>query len=234
VGARLVGEVLARWAPVTSDRGFRILVRMAHTALDESNDGRPAGLYFGGRDLLVATLREESRRGKPENVYKEVRTIIAELIRIGAIERTNHARSGSNAVYRLTLSGRPRIDATVVDNAVAQAGQAGSTTPPQEGRTTPPQEGSQTPFRRGPQPLPRNHEEPVEEKSQEKAADLRGPLTLPRAHETETELQFIPPPQCGHPGCSRGFVLPTDPRDPVTQCPRCNSNVIPFPERTSA
>lgn len=78
MGARLVSQVLARWTHV-SDRAFRVLVRMALTALDEPNNGTPASVYFGGRDLLAMTLRRE-RGGDLDTAYKTVKRAIADLI----------------------------------------------------------------------------------------------------------------------------------------------------------
>ena len=47
MGAYLVGFALANWSHVP-DRAFRVLVRMALTALDYPNGDQPADLYFGG------------------------------------------------------------------------------------------------------------------------------------------------------------------------------------------
>lgn len=227
MGAHLVGLVLTTWAPHISDRAFRILTRMAHTALDDASSGVPAGLYFGGREPLIAVLSEKSRKGKPETVYKEVRDLLAELVEKGAIERTNHARSGSNQVYQLRLDRTPRIGKPLVDNRINQAVQGGSTAPPEEGLTTPPQEGSTTPSRRGPQPLPRNQEEPVEEKSKETPGS-QGPVTNAR--------EAVPAqPKCEYPGCAKGFVLVDSDPPRIERCPQCTptpDNVIPlFGER---
>ena len=226
MGAHLVGLVLTTWAPHISDRAFRLLTRMAHTALDTPTDGVPAGLYFGGREPLIAVLSENSRRGTPATVYKDVRELLAELVEKGAIERTNQARSGSNQVYRLHLDRTPRIGKPPVDNRINQAVQEGSTTPPEEGLTTPPQEGSTTPLRRGPQPLPRNQEEPVEEKEEESPGS-QGPVTLARASPPEPPKTES---QCENPGCAKGYVLAGDPPQ-ITRCPQCTptpDNVIPL------
>src|SRR6185369_3700840 len=109
--------VLTRWAPLVSDRAFRILTRMAHTALDTPNDNMPAGIFTGGRELLALTLHAE-RNGTQEAAYRTVKRAIAELIEVGAIERTNNAFTGRRGCYRLTLENRPRIDRHAVDNRV--------------------------------------------------------------------------------------------------------------------
>src|SRR5262245_54468810 len=46
MGAHLVGMVLASWSHVP-DRAFRVLVRMAHTALDAAKEDQPSERYFG-------------------------------------------------------------------------------------------------------------------------------------------------------------------------------------------
>lgn len=169
MGSRLVSLVLARWTHV-SDRAFRVLVRMAHTALDEPSNGQPSELYFGGRELLLMTLRDEG--GSQETRYRALKRIIAELIDEGAIERAQAGRAGRNAVYKLTLDGARKIDKSVEDV---------STTKAQGGLQSPPEGGLQSPLRGAPQTPPRNQEEPKKELSEEEEIDLRTAVTVSRA-----------------------------------------------------
>ncbi|MGW9196075.1 hypothetical protein [Micromonospora chersina] len=218
MGARLVSLALVRWSYV-SDRAFRVLVRMALTALDEPQNGQPAGLYFGGQDLLALSLRNCG--GKRESVLRSVRLAVDELIAEGAVERTKQGRSGQNAVFHLTLEGPRRIDSV---NSTA-ARQAESAVPPQGESTVPPQEESAIPDRRNRSFLPRNQEEPVEERGEEEEIAVRTDLTVTRAREAATTP--IDSPKCEH-GCAKGWLLVGD---RIERCP-CHANVIPFPTRT--
>lgn len=177
VGSRLVSLVLARWTHV-SDRAFRVLVRMAHTALDEPSNGQPSELYFGGRELLLMTLRDEG--GSQETRYRALKRIIAELIDAGAIERVQAGRAGRNAVYKLTLDGARKIDKPVDDVSTTKA-QGGLQSPPEGGPVSPPEGGLQSPFRGAPQTPPRNQEEPEKELSEEEEINLRTAVTVSRA-----------------------------------------------------
>jgi hypothetical protein len=149
VGARLVSQVLARWTHV-SDRAFRILVRMALSALDEPQEGKPARVYFAGRDPLADVLRNE-RGGDRQTAYRTVKRAIAELIAEKAIERTDAGRSGHNAVYKLTLGKARSIDTPLVDNPESESSQGDTS-------------GS---VRGTPAVPPRNQEEPLEEQVEE-------------------------------------------------------------------
>lgn len=201
MGSRLVSLVLARWTHV-SDRAFRVLVRMAHTALDEPKDGQPAGLYFGGRDLLAMTLRNE-RGGKPDSLARSVRYALDELIEAGAIKRLHHGRAGRNTVYELTLANEP---------AVRKTGQGESHVPPEEESSVPPQGESHVPPRGNPAFPPRNHKEPVEELLEDQEINLRTAVTVSRAREAATDsidslkprnppLRVIPGGLSGHGFC---------------------------------
>jgi hypothetical protein len=146
MGAHLVNLALARWAPHISDTAFRVLVRMALVALDsESENGRPAGLYFGGRELLAMTLRCRDRTA----ALRMVRRAVNELVKAGAVERVGKAHTGHRQTYRLTLdSGYPLGELSV---------------PPVGVRTVPPVEprgGTHSPERGYAQYPPRNQEEP--------------------------------------------------------------------------
>jgi hypothetical protein len=174
VGARLVTFVLMRWTHL-ADTEFRLLVRMAHTALDERRGATPAATYFGGHGLLVSTLRVHS---DPNTALRRVRRAIAGLVAAGAVERVNAARSGFNQVYRLTLEGLRAIDN---DRGVAM-NQQGSTGPAEEGPAEPTEQGPTRPQSRDRRALPRNHEEPLEELYEDtKEAVSRTDLTVTRA-----------------------------------------------------
>lgn len=215
MGARLVSLALARWSHV-SDRAFRVLVRMALTALDDPTPGSGAGLYFAGQDLLAMTLRNCG--GKRESVLRSVRLAIDELIDEGAIERTKAGRSGQNAVFHLTIAGPRRIDRP---DFTADR-QAESAVPPQAESSVPPEAESAVPDRRNPAFLPRNQEEPVEERVQEPEINARTDVAVARARDAaETPIDS---PKCEH-GCAKGWLLVGD---QIQRC-ACHANVIPFP-----
>jgi hypothetical protein len=175
VGARLVTLVLMRWTQL-ADVEFRLLVRMAHTALDERSGRTPAATYFGGHELLAATLRSEG--GSLTTTLRRVRKAITGLVEAGAVERVGAARSGNNQVYRLTLEAVQRIGP---DESVERV-QQGSGVPPEEGPQVPAQQGPGVPESRALETLPRNHEEPLEELYEDTSTDdLRTDLTVPRA-----------------------------------------------------
>lgn len=163
MGSRLVALVLARWTHL-SDRAFRLLIRMAHTALDDPNGGVPAGIYFGGRDLLAMTLRSQS--GSTASQYREVRTVLAELAKAGAIERIGEAHRRARAVYRLTLEQRRAIDTSAVDDEPAAPRKEGDPPPIKEGVSAT-KGGGLTPSKEGVSPPPYYKEEPQEELYQE-------------------------------------------------------------------
>src|SRR4051812_49097393 len=83
MGATLVTQVLAHWSHV-SDRAFRVLVRMAVTALDKPQNGNPANIYRGGRELLAMSLRNKG--GTDRTRFRSVAEAVAELTDAGAIE----------------------------------------------------------------------------------------------------------------------------------------------------
>lgn len=145
MGASLVGAVLARWTHV-SDTAFRVLTRMALTALDNSSaDGKkPAATYWGGRDLLAMSLRrlwpegdDERSANARKNIHRDVRRAINELIKEGAIEVVDTGRvvrEGNRQVYRLSLL-------PLRQEGVTPPPEEGSTAPPREGFSPPPEEG---------------------------------------------------------------------------------------------
>lgn len=208
MGAQLVALALARWTHV-SDRAFRVLTRMALTALDEPQNGTPAGMYFGGRDLLVASLRRDGASDATQR--RKVRRLLDELIDAGAIERAAHGRAGKNSVYRLTLLNEPKsIDEPLVDNPPVDNSQGGPQRPPEGGSDRPPQGGPQRPLRGVLRTPPRNHEEPIEELSEEDMGVLGEKVTPARVHSS-VQPEEIPNDD--------GTASPAA-TDPPT-CPRC-------------
>lgn len=135
MGARLVSLVLNRWTHL-SDRAFRVLIRMALTALDEASETMPAGLYFAGRDPLVEVLRNE-RGGDRQTAYRTVKRAVAELLDDTAVERVTAGRAGQNAVYRLTLLNTPKS----IDGHHSTVRIQGDTSSPPEGDTQSPPQG---------------------------------------------------------------------------------------------
>lgn len=137
MGATLVTQALAHWTHV-SDRAFRVLIRMAVTALDTPHNGQPAKIYKGGRELLAMSFRSE--KGTPETRYRAVKRALAELADEGAIEHLKIGWSGQNSVYRLTLE---------------RGAKGGPTSPPVGGPTSPPKGGPLGPEKGGPTDPPK-------------------------------------------------------------------------------
>lgn len=169
MGAHLVGFVLTRWTHV-SDRAFRVLVRMAHTALDKPKEGQPAGVYRGGRELLAMALRSE--KGTPETRYRAVKRAVAELSQAGAIQHVQGGWAGQNSVYRLTLEGARSVD--------APQEKGGLKSPPKGGRTSPPMGGPSGTEWGAPETPPRNQEEVQSELDEEEVVDLPSTSHPPR------------------------------------------------------
>lgn len=102
MGISLVNQALFYAAPKISDRAFRVLMRMAATALDKPSDGQPAATFFGGVEMLTMVLRS-GRAEKDDSAPRIVRYAVAELIEAGLIECVEKPRKGHRPVYRLTL-----------------------------------------------------------------------------------------------------------------------------------
>lgn len=163
MGANLVAQALTHWTHV-SDRAFRVLIRMALTALDNPSKGRPAATYMGGRDLLAMSLRGDT--GTPETRYRAVKRALAELTEAGAIKHLQAGWAGQNAVYRLTLERREM---------------GGPTSPPKGGLKSPPMGGPSGSKRGVLETPPRNQEETQDERWEEEVADLETASHPPRA-----------------------------------------------------
>jgi hypothetical protein len=197
MGAELVGLVLVRWTHV-SDRAFRILIRMALTALDSPKDGNPAATYRGGRDLLAMSLRTD--KGTLETRYRAVKRAIAELSEAGAIQHIHGGWAGQRAVYRLTLQGARAIDA---DPSVPER-KGGQIDPPKGGRIDPPVGGLYNVERGASETPPRNHEEPIQERGQEESVDLQPSCNAPRATASDPAEPISPPLRPAR--CPHGFA----------------------------
>lgn len=109
LGARLVGAALnAYWAARLNPVERLVLVTMAHTAHDTANgNGHAAGEYWGGHDVLMATvLGDIPNPGTTEynNAKKLIQRAVATLIEAGAIERTAAAHRGRQARYKVVLN----------------------------------------------------------------------------------------------------------------------------------
>jgi hypothetical protein len=161
MGANLVTQVLAHWTHV-SDRAFRVLVRMAVTALDKPKDGKPANIYHGGRELLAMSLRSE--KGSLDTRHRSVKRAVAELSEAGAIQHLRSGWAGQNAVYRLTLGG---TQAAIDDSEPDEMG--GLIDPPVGGLTSPPKGGPVNVNEGGLSSPPKEHEDEILELAEEKA-----------------------------------------------------------------
>lgn len=174
VGANLVSQVLAHWTHV-SDRAFRVLVRMALTALDKPTDKQPAAVYHGGRELLAMSLRSE--KGSASTRYRAVKRAVAELTDAGAIRHLQAGWAGQNAVYRLTLDRARARD----ENQSGPEPMGGPTSPPEGGPTSPPMGGPSGTEWGAPEAPPRNQEELPDEREEEEVVDLSTTSHPPRA-----------------------------------------------------
>lgn len=152
MGAGLVALVLTRWTHLP-DQQWRVLVRMAHTALDQPRDGQPAATYYGGHELLARTLRREyPPPGKArDNVLRDVRRIAAGLAAAGAIKPIDTGqpiRQGNGRTYLLTLA---QIGGGVHNPSsagVVNPSSAGDDSPSSAGDIRATQQGMTTPPRR--------------------------------------------------------------------------------------
>jgi hypothetical protein len=178
MGANLVGKVLASWTHV-SDRAFRVLVRMAHTALDRPNKDTPADHYFAGRELLAMSLRGDG--GTEQSRHRTVARCVAELIEAGAIERIDTGRIGHAAVYRLTLG-----DLTKPARKTDEGGQSSH---PQGGQISHLEGGQIDHQRVAKSATPRNQEEPIEELKEEEGVEV-----IPTSHPLRAKTPSGPAP----------------------------------------
>jgi hypothetical protein len=159
MGASLVVQVLANWSHL-SDRAFRVLVRMAVTALDKPQNGQPANIYRAGRDLLAMGLRSE---GSAETRYRAVKRAVAELTDAGAIEHLATGWAGQNAVYRLSLER---------SKPAAEPSRMGGSSDPPVGGSSDPLMGGQIATEWGVSATPPRNQEDLEEERAEEEVGL--------------------------------------------------------------
>lgn len=233
MGATLVNKVVQRWSNHLSDRAFRVLVAMAVTAKDNASKDVPAAVYFGGHDALTTALARKDGTSD-SSAIRTVRRAIQELEEVGAIRLTAPAQLGSRACYLLTLNSEPQLRKTPVSESTHFKNRedtecpTGPDTECPTGEDTgcPHQEDTECPTCK--EPL----KEPLEELQEEDGVALRSDAAVV-APGADAKKPEIPPPKCPEPTCAKGFILVGDP-PMLALCPRCNSNVIPFPERKSA
>lgn len=175
MGAQLVALVLSRWKHL-NDTEFRILIRMALTALDQENDGHPPHLYFGGHEFLATALRrpfpegdDDQARKARQNVLRDVRRSVKGLVDQGAIEVVDTGRAvrqGVAKTYRLTLWSSA---GAVTPSSTRHS--AGGDDPSSAGGDDPCSGGVLNPHEQGVTPPPRNHVGAREEPREEDRAD---------------------------------------------------------------
>ena len=104
MGYRNVHRAILAW-PHLDHRAGRTLLVMANVARDRTGaHGEPAGVYWGGHDLLAKSLGMCDWDQDPSpNALREVRRVLAELVQAGAIKPVNKPRPGERAEYQLAL-----------------------------------------------------------------------------------------------------------------------------------
>lgn len=261
MGAALVAKVLMSWSDL-NDRAFRVLVRMALTALDKPTEDQEEGVYFGGEDLLIKTLRCE-RGGTAETKRATARRAVRDLVAAGAIRRRRLGGRGKNAEFKLTLDRDRASDAPNLAVATHPRTPQGDTRshpasaapkPPQGDTSGHPQgdTGSQAqgdtsgPDRVTPGVTPRNTEEPQEELQEEEGVVVHTDLTVPRAREAVNkpiDQKFghsptKPSAQARYAKCPnhlgmRGGTRPDGTPECIV-CRRATPTHTPIPQETSA
>lgn len=171
MGIDLVQLLLLHHAAGLSGRAFKVLCKMAATALDTPNGkGQTARLYFAGEGPLAHVLygrgpdlwKADETTGERVRVYtsnelREVRRVLKELRDAGLIESmTDKATRGHAQSFRLAL---------------------GQIAHPNEGESAHPNEGESAPLSRGNLPTPRTDRGTNEDSSQD---------TLPPASASTT------------------------------------------------
>jgi len=195
------------------------------TALDEASEKYPAEMYFGGREPLMEVMSDDGSRSE-EALKQAVKRSIDMLVGLGAVKRTNHARAGNRAVYRLTLDNPIDTEAS----RSRKQRQGVTPRPPQGVTPRPPQGVTPRPFRGSPGDPPRSNEEKLKEQQEESGVDLLLPLTVARTNGKESKMVTK---RCDDPECELGYRF--DPSKPKgqrnTPCPQCRPTppVIAFP-----
>ena len=104
MGHANVRRAIIAW-PNLDHRAARCLLVMANTARDRPGaHGEPAGIYWGGHDLLAKALGlcDWDQDPSPADL-RLVRRVLAELVQAGAVKLVNHPAPGMRAEYQLAL-----------------------------------------------------------------------------------------------------------------------------------
>lgn len=104
MGFRNAHKAATRWAHL-DHREARCLLVMALTARDRAGEaGEPAGVYWGGHDLLAKSLGFTDWDQEPDaTALRKVRKTLAALVQAGAVKPVNKPRPGMRAEYQLDL-----------------------------------------------------------------------------------------------------------------------------------
>jgi hypothetical protein len=113
MGIQLANVVSVTWAHLP-ERQYKILMRMALTALDSPNErGQPPRVFWGGWEPLSLALardvpdeddpRDEAQKRR-RRLCREVSEITSALVSAGAIKPQEWARKGHQQTWKLTLS----------------------------------------------------------------------------------------------------------------------------------
>ena len=105
MGYANVHRAIIAW-PHLDHRAARCLLVMANTARDRPGvHGEPAGVYWGGHELLAHALGLSDWDQEPSQADRsQVRRVLSELVDAGAVKPLNRPRSGVRAEYLLALS----------------------------------------------------------------------------------------------------------------------------------
>lgn len=233
MGATLVAQVIANWSHV-SDRAFRVLIAMAVTARDNATKDIPKGVYFGGQEHLTLALAR-SRDGSTDSAIRTVKRAIQELTKAGAIQCTQPAVLGSNAVYKLTLNAIPMPVDNPTDGSTYFANRRDIPSPPGRDTPSPPRRDTPSPDR-GTSDVPTSKEpleEPLEEREKEERVGVRTDVAV-----VALAAAVEKPNQCPNPECILGYTIDrTQPKGKRTiRCPDCAPaarTVTPFQRRAA-
>lgn len=100
MGARYARAALRAERGKLSSGPREVLFAMALRVLDKPVGNREAGVYYGGREMLLRDLGTLPTRTATRHLSGNVRT----LVELGLIERRNVPGNGESAVYKLRLS----------------------------------------------------------------------------------------------------------------------------------
>lgn len=114
MGAELVGAVSTKWAHIRSLAQYKILTRMALTALDQDGGpGKPAATYYKGWKVLALAMGRDlpEEEDTSEQAIRRRKAIRDEVIRntsalekLGAIKAlVDNPGQGTRQTWRLTL-----------------------------------------------------------------------------------------------------------------------------------